>query len=89
MCLACDRPVLQDYFAMNPSCQECAQLRRGISRPQCLRIAGIPTATASNQSSQSLITGLLLVDPTCLDPRKLPKFLIVALLLLLRMFLLI
>lgn len=63
MCLACDRPALQDYFAMSPSCQECAQLRRGISRPQCLRIAGMPTATASNQGSQSLSTGLLLVMP--------------------------
>lgn len=59
MCLACDRPVFQDYFAMSPSCQECAQLGRGISRPQCLRIAGMPAAAASNQGSQSLSTGLL------------------------------
>lgn len=77
MCLAYDRPVLQGYFAMSPSCQECVQLRRGISRPQGLGIASIPTVTASDHGSRPLSTGLLSVMPGAsqaetIYPRKLP-----------------
>lgn len=40
-----DGPVLKDYFAMSPSRQECAKLRRDISGTQCLGITHIPKAT--------------------------------------------
>lgn len=55
--------MLQDYFAVSPNCRECAKLRRGISRTQCLGMTGIPIATASDHGTRSLSTGLLSVMP--------------------------
>lgn len=52
MCLGCNKPVLKDYFATNPKCKECAQLRGGISRPQCLRIQA-----SLKQLPQTMILG--------------------------------
>lgn len=31
-CLVYDKSVLKNYYAISPSCKECAKLRRGISR---------------------------------------------------------
>ena len=48
----CDRPVLKACSAMSPSCNECAKLRRGVSRTRCLGTTGIPTETAADHGTQ-------------------------------------